>query len=704
MILLPLLTQIAGVDIPGLLHRSFALYGVGNVLNLAIAAGISLQGWDLRRLKIVEVDFQGLNLQNLDARNATFDRCRFSPSMGAILCLVFSPDGRYFAASDTNYKIKIWETATHREVALLLGHHNWVWHITFSSDGKYLLSGGTDCSMRVWDTATGECLQVLADHQDWVLRVAFGFTSNFVISICMDRYIKIWWWRTRSNLLTFRVPDLQTRDGAFDGRRGLLAVCSVDGLKIWQVWLGRCCLDLPLRNLRKVYFSPDGQLVICTSFDCNIYCWAVDGGHLRWVLSGHLTQILHVEYDGNDRMISSCAQQVRVWSLIKGTCLQAIDLTCDAGRGVVYRSPTLITGSDRGTIKSWNLETGKCLKSLGGNISAWMCLASNSQNKSVVAGTSDGMFQFFDLSVPITGELTPNRIYPAHNGLITALTYSPNAQLIASMGGDQTIKIWDVEGLALLHSLRIHTDTVEKLQFIDDRTILSSGYDGVICEWDFVKGQHKISIDSQQHWYVTAASSPDGKYIAIGSLDTILTVIDRQTNTRTTYPTFGSRLQKLGYSANGHFLVGITDDCWLNCWDLDRDFAHRYWSIGKNFITAFTNHPFYPDRLIVATDDAGISIWDLVNQSCLFQVSLFSSPQQFQRYKTIRSLAIVPNPNRLISCNLSGCIKIWDFVDDGLVEVHSSDFSRPYEGMKIAGSKGLNQPQKLTIQELGGQM
>jgi hypothetical protein len=65
-----------------LYHHPFNCYGIGNILNLAIAANISLAGWNLRRLRIAEVDLQNLNLQELDCREAHFDCCRFSQYLG----------------------------------------------------------------------------------------------------------------------------------------------------------------------------------------------------------------------------------------------------------------------------------------------------------------------------------------------------------------------------------------------------------------------------------------------------------------------------------------------------------------------------------------------------------------------------------------------------------------------------------------------
>ena len=302
---------------------------LGNIIDLLLALGVDLQGYDFTNAYIAEVDFQALKLNRVNFTNSHFDRCRFSQSMGTILHMTFSPDGRYLAACDTNYQIKIWEVATNREIALLLGHQSWVWHTQFSHDSKYLLSGSSDRTMRVWDIASGTCVRTIARHQDWVWKVAFSLNSKLAISIGADRYIRIWWWQTGRNLLTFKVPDAHIRDGAFHGRRGLLAVCGAEGIKIWQVWTTRRIQQITTanaRHLRLISFSPDGKTLITASFTCIMHCWDVDSGRHLFDLHGHPTQVFEVNYDEAGQIISTCLEQVRVWNPISGICIKTINL------------------------------------------------------------------------------------------------------------------------------------------------------------------------------------------------------------------------------------------------------------------------------------------------------------------------------------------------------------------------------------------
>jgi WD40 repeat protein len=706
-ILDPLLVRLKGqVDLTELGEKLLARsktagltpsYAIGNIIELFHTLGVELQGRNFADTYIAEVDFQDLNLQRVNFSNCRFDRCRFSQSMGTILHMTFSPDGKYLAACDTNYHIKIWEVATNLEIALLLGHQSWVWHTQFSHDSKYLLSGSSDRTMRIWEVATGNCLQVLSGHQDWVWRVVFSLNSKLAISIGADRYIKIWWWQTGRNLLSFKVPDSQVRDGTFHGKRGLLAVCGGEGIKIWQVWTGRRIQQITTANalkLRLVSFSPDGKILVAASFTCEIHCWSVDRGDLLFTLRGHPTQVFEVNYDEAGQIISTCLEQVRVWNPTTGACTKTISLARDCGKGVAYRSPQIVTGSDNGVVKFWNLETGKCLQTTTGNAPRVMEVAVHPSSRLVASSKDDGTIQLWDLRAPlITGILPPMRIDRGHRGMATSLAFSPNGRWLASTGSDRVINIWDVERGEILQSLTGHTDYVVQLLFSDDRTLLSRSYDASIREWDLNTGEHEVLTLLGRQWCMVLAQSPDDRYTAFGSDTPILTLLDRQTGEIASYPAIGSRVRTIAYTSDTSSIVAITDDRQLNCWDLQDNYRHRYWSIGDREATAILAHPLHAHLLVIATEDGRISVWDLQQQ---LRVS-----STIGHHQEIRALKLVSDPLQLVSCGIDGSIKVWEFCGDTVREVYAIDFEKPYQDLDLTGVQGLNRSQLLTLSQLG---
>ena len=112
---------------------------------------------------------------------------------GGLAGIQYSPDGTRLAVAST---IGIWlyDTTTHREVALLTGHQRWVTSVAFSPDSSVIASGGgfLDQTVRLWDVKTGEQKQVFTGHTDMVADVAFSPDGKVLASASWDGTMLLW--------------------------------------------------------------------------------------------------------------------------------------------------------------------------------------------------------------------------------------------------------------------------------------------------------------------------------------------------------------------------------------------------------------------------------------------------------------------------------------------------------------------------------
>ena len=60
--------------------------------------------------------------------------------------------------------VKIWDSATGKELFSLKGHAGEVTSVAFSPDGQRLASGSVDQTVKIWDSATGKELFALKGH------------------------------------------------------------------------------------------------------------------------------------------------------------------------------------------------------------------------------------------------------------------------------------------------------------------------------------------------------------------------------------------------------------------------------------------------------------------------------------------------------------------------------------------------------------
>jgi WD40 repeat protein len=89
-------------------------------------------------------------------------RTNFEASVGDSGAVAISPDGR-FGARAIGRVIRIWDTATGRDLRQLVAHTSNIAALTYLDGGRILASGGRDGTLRLWRTPQGaELVQLIA--------------------------------------------------------------------------------------------------------------------------------------------------------------------------------------------------------------------------------------------------------------------------------------------------------------------------------------------------------------------------------------------------------------------------------------------------------------------------------------------------------------------------------------------------------------
>jgi WD40 repeat protein len=110
---------------------------------------------------------------------------------GWVYAVMFSPDSSKLATGgNKEYRLKIWDAKT-GELLNILKHDRIVESLAWTSDGKKLISG-SDELIRIFDTATWQQIAILEGHTSFITAISLSRNNRFLASVSWDHTARLW--------------------------------------------------------------------------------------------------------------------------------------------------------------------------------------------------------------------------------------------------------------------------------------------------------------------------------------------------------------------------------------------------------------------------------------------------------------------------------------------------------------------------------
>jgi WD40 repeat protein len=227
----------------------------------------------------------------------------------------------------------------------------------------------------------------------------------------------------------------------------------------------------------------------------------------------------------------------------------------------------LLAGGDGGTLRFYEVKSGKLLHELKGHTHYTQHSAFLPDGKQVLSASADGTLRLWDLT---TGKEA--RKLDAHTGGAYSVALSKDGKWAVSAGADKLCRLWDVATGKEVRKFEGHTDICMAVFTPDGKHILSSSHDRTMRLWDVASGKEVRKFEGHTAALWGAFALPDGKRALSYSSDATARVWDLATGKQEKKLDLGANLADIrgvALSPDGtHLLVGTNGPYMVRLLDL----------------------------------------------------------------------------------------------------------------------------------------
>jgi WD40 repeat protein len=588
---------------------------------------------------------------------------------GSVLSVCLSADCRFALSGSSDSTVQLWDVATGICRHTFMGHTGPVQSVCLSADGQFALSGGNDKTLKLWNIATGKCLHIFMGHTDWVNSACLSIDGQLAVSASYDSTLKLWNIATGKCLHTFmgHADSVHSNTLSTDGQF-VLSGSHDETLKLWEFgeidhYLAPLQLSLVLtseislsrelvykqklaqtfREIKKANYivvaqylrearAIDGFNRHYRAFDywTDLYIHlprkAFIQGWGNTKITGHTGSVssVYLSSDGQFALSGGFVDKtLKLWDMESRKCLRTFTGHTSGVLSVCLSADGrfALSGSGDNTLKLWDVATGQCSFTFRGHADAVRSVCLSADGQFALSSSADRTLKLWHV---VTGQCLFTFI--GHEDVVQSVCLSANGQFALSGSGDNTLKLWDIAG-QYLRTFTEHTDSVLSVCLSSDgQFALSGSKDSTLKLWDTVTGQCLRTFTGHTDSVLSVCLSSDGRFALSGSKDSTLKLWDIATGQCLRDLTgLTSAVISVCLSADGQFALSGCNDDTLRLWTLDWELEDRLpadWDEGarphlENFLvlhtpyaaTLPTDHVPTHEEVTLALTRQGTPIW-----------------------------------------------------------------------------------------------
>ena len=336
-------------------------------------------------------------------------------------------------------------------------------------------------------------------------------------------------------------------------------------------------------------FSPDGRLLASGNRDAKgkpvISIWDVRQRQIIRNLP-QPSEVIALAFSPDAKRLATFNQdpRLRLWDVESGE--MTLDLPASEAINAVGRIPLfspdgsiLASGEMDGRIRLINLATHDIREipaPAGGHNTGALAFSPDGRLLATGHGSSDGTIRLWDVA---TGKLAGT--LEGHRGGVNKLVFAPDGRTLYSASEDQSIRLWDLTRTKPSVRLQGHTGALTGLVLCrDGRTLVSCADDGSVRFWDTrleSRQRPKRSCPNRPRMF-GALFTADSRRVITASLSNAVTIWDVATATAIErIPALGTNNMSVALSPDQRLLAVGGADGTLQIWDLKAQAMVKQW-------------------------------------------------------------------------------------------------------------------------------
>ena len=381
-----------------------------------------------------------------------------------LISVSFSPDGTLLA-SGSGTAVRLWNVATHTNIATLEDHTDDVTSLASSPDGTLLASGAADNTVKLWDVETHTNIATLEDHTDDVTSVAFSDDGTLLASGAWDGIVKVWNTATKENIATLGGHDAATLGGWFGG------------------WFA------------PVSFSPDGTL-LAFGGGGNINMWDVAAKENIATIEAHPEGVVSVDFSSDGTILASgSGQEIKLWDVETRENIATNLQGAEDNFFSVSFSPVgmMLAYPLYNSVVLWDVETDALIAVLRGHTDFVWSVSFLPGGTTLASGASDGTVKLWDVAE--ARQLTS--VIPT---VTPTVSISPSSMQSPAIGEQFTLSLNIANGVNVAGYQATVSFDRTALRYVgsanDDYLPADAFFGGPIIDWDYPRVNLTLAVST----------------------------------------------------------------------------------------------------------------------------------------------------------------------------------------------------------------